>query len=112
MIRAALCRFLGNASAWDPSGEIPPPAVSSIAPGESGTAEERLEHAVKLMYDIERDDGLLRALFGVPPGERARFFMGLRSGYRIRREFDAARVTQLPGDPAVRNLMSGAGFRL
>ncbi len=111
IIRAALCRFLGDSSVWDPSGEIPPPAISSITPGVTGTPEERLEPAVKMLYDIECDDRLLRALFDVPPAERARFFMGLRSGYRVRREFDAVKATPVHGDPGFRNLMSAAGFR-
>jgi erythronate-4-phosphate dehydrogenase len=112
MIRAALCRYLGNSSVWDPSGEIPPPAISSITPGQGGTLEDRLEHAVKMLYDIEYDDRLLRGLFDVSQAERARFFMGLRSGYRIRREFASATVTEVHDDPAFRSLLSGAGFRL
>jgi len=111
MIRAALCRFLGDTSEWDPSAEIPPPAISPVSAGEEGTPEGRLEQAVKMLYDIECDDRLLRGLLDVPPGERARFFMGLRSGYRIRREFDAVRVPGVHGDPALRNLLSAAGFR-
>jgi erythronate-4-phosphate dehydrogenase len=112
LIRAALCCFLGDSSVWDPSGELPPPAIHSVTPGQAGTAEGRLEHAVKILYDIECDDRLLRGVFDVPQADRAGFFMGLRSGYRIRREFASVSVTEVHGDPALRSLLLGAGFRL
>jgi hypothetical protein len=67
---------------------------------------------VKILYDIECDDRLLRGVFDVPQADRAGFFMGLRSGYRIRREFASVSVTEVHGDPALRSLLLGAGFRL
>ncbi len=112
MIRAALCRFLDNASAWDPSPEIPPPPVPSVVIAGRGPVEEGLEQAVKACYDIEHDDRLLRGLFDVPPADRGRFFMGLRTGYRLRREFACVRVTPGPADTSLRRALSDVGFRL
>jgi erythronate-4-phosphate dehydrogenase len=112
MIRAALCRFLNNASVWDPSQEIPPPPVPSIALAEGGTTEESLGRAVKACYDIEYDDRLLRGLFDVPPEGRGRFFMGLRTGYRVRREFASMSVIPAPVDATLRSVLTDAGFRL
>ena len=112
MIRAALCRFLKIASAWDPSREIPPPPVPSVVLPEKGTTEEILEKAVKACYDIECDDRLLRGLLEVPPEERGRYFMGLRTGYRLRREFAGIRVIPGPADSSLRRALTGVGFRL
>ena len=112
MVRAALCRFLGNASVWDPSREIPPPPFPSIALAPGGKTEESLGQAVKACYDIEYDDRLLRGLFEVPPAERRRFFMGLRTGYRIRREFESVSVIPSPADGTLRRVLADAGFRL
>jgi erythronate-4-phosphate dehydrogenase len=112
MIRASLCRFLNNASAWDPSREIPSPPVPSVALPGRGTTEEILEMAVKACYDIECDDRLLRGLFEVPREERGRCFMSLRTGYRVRREFAAINVVSGPADPSLRRSLNGVGFRL
>jgi erythronate-4-phosphate dehydrogenase len=112
MIRAALCRFLNNASGWDPSREIPPPPVPSTALPENRMIEESLAVAVKACYDIEYDDRLLRGLFVVPPEERGRFFMGLRTGYRLRREFASIHVISDPVDTSLRQALTDAGFRV
>lgn len=112
MIRAALSRFLNIASAWDPSREIPPPPVPSVALPERGTTEEILEQAVKACYDIECDDRLLRGLFEVPPEERGRYFMGLRTGYRLRREFASMKVATGRADASLRRVLTRVGFRL
>jgi erythronate-4-phosphate dehydrogenase len=112
MIRAALSRFLNNPSAWDPSREIPsPPDPSVVLPGR-GTTEEILEQAVKACYDIECDDRLLRGLFDVPREERGRYFMGLRTGYRLRREFACMNVVTGSADISLRGVLAGVGFRL
>ena len=111
MIRAALCRFLGDTSAWDPSPEIPPPPVPRVAPGEGGTPEECLMRAVKACYDIEYDDRLLRSVLGVPAEGKKRYFMGLRTGYRLRREFASVSISPVPADPVARRVLSDAGFR-
>jgi hypothetical protein len=112
MIRAALCRFLNIAPVWDPSGDIPPPPVPSVALPEDGTMEEILEGAVKACYDIERDDRLLRGLFEIPAEERGRYFMGLRTGYRLRREFSSIKVISGPADISLRRALADVGFRL
>ena len=112
MIRAALSRFLKNDSSWDPSREIPPSPVPSLALPENGSGEESLAQAVKACYDIECDDRLLRGLLEIPPEERGRYFMGLRTGYRLRREFAAMKVVPGPADPSLRRVLAGVGFRL
>jgi erythronate-4-phosphate dehydrogenase len=112
MIRAALSRFLGNDPAWDPSREIPPPPVPSLGLTGNGTTEKVLEQAVKACYDIEYDDRLLRGLLGTPPEERGRSFMGLRTGYRLRREFASMKILAGTVDDSLRSVLSGAGFRL
>jgi hypothetical protein len=74
--------------------------------------EESLAVAVKACYDIEYDDRLLRGLFVVPPQERGSYFMGLRTGYRLRREFASIQVIPDPVDTSLRKALTGAGFRV
>lgn len=112
MIRAALCRFLGSDSPWDPSPEIPSPPVPSVHMKKKGTLEEVLAGAVSACYDIEEDDRLLRGISGVPADARGRYFMGLRTGYRLRREFASVNVIAPPSYGALRDVMKGAGFRI
>jgi erythronate-4-phosphate dehydrogenase len=112
MIRGALSRFLDSPAGWDPSREIPPPPVPSVALPGIGSTEEMLEQAVKACYDIECDDRLLRGLFEVPPEERGRYFMGLRTGYRLRREFASMKVIAVTPDPSLRRVLTSVGFRL
>jgi len=112
MIRAALCRFLKSDQSWDPAPEIPPPPVPVVGLAHGGPGEEILAGAVKACYDIEYDDLLLRGISGVPAEERSRFFMRLRTGYRIRREFSSVRLNPPPDDAALRRVLTGVGFQL
>jgi hypothetical protein len=38
--------------------------------------------------------------------------MGLRTGYRLRREFAAMKVVPGPVDPSLRRLLTDVGFRI
>ncbi|HMK39714.1 MAG TPA: DUF3410 domain-containing protein, partial [Bacteroidota bacterium] len=112
MIRAALCRFLGNDRAWDPAPGMPPPPVPDVALPSAGSGEEILAGAVRACYDIEYDDLLLRAIADVPAEDRGRFFMRLRTGYRLRREFSSVRLNPSPDAAPCRRLLEDVGFRL
>ncbi len=112
MVRLALARFLGDDSTWDPASEIPPPVVPSVTLAAGCDPERILHGAVKACYDIETDDRLLRAISGMPPDEHRRYFMGLRTGYRVRREFSSVMISPPPADENLRRALSDAGFRL
>lgn len=110
LVRAALCAWHGTTPAWNPAADIPPAPVPAVTlcPGE--TVERSLERAVKAAYDVELDDRNLRGMLDLPEAERWPYFMRLRTGYRIRREFAATRVT-LPGpDPGLAGLLTAVGF--
>jgi erythronate-4-phosphate dehydrogenase len=112
MIRSALCRFLGEPSTWDPWREISPPDVPSVSAAVGTAPEESLRRAVHVCYDIEVDDRHLRNLAGLPPESRSGYFRGLRTGYRIRREFGSVRVDPVPPDEVLRRVFAAAGFRI
>jgi erythronate-4-phosphate dehydrogenase len=111
MIREAVCRFLSDTSTWDPRGELPPPEITRISLNGSGSIEELLHAAVRQCYDIELDDQHLRAVLDIPADMRARYFMKLRSGYRVRREFSSVRVDVPAGCESLRELMDAVGFQ-
>jgi erythronate-4-phosphate dehydrogenase len=111
MIREAVCKFLSNTSTWDPGGELPPLEITSIHLDGSGGLEEMLHAAVRQCYDVELDDRYLRGILGIPPETRIPYFMKLRAGYRLRREFSTVRVEVPPGFESVRKAIDAIGFQ-
>jgi erythronate-4-phosphate dehydrogenase len=110
MVRQAVCRFLSVESTWDPWKELPPPEITHIHLNGSGSFEDLLHAAVRWCYDIELDDQYLRAMVDIPAETRARYFMKLRSSYRVRREFSSVRVEVAAGSEAIREAMHAVGF--
>ncbi len=68
----------------------------------------RIREVVRQCYDIERDDGDLRAILQVREEHRGRVFMELRTGYRIRREFPATHIAG--GSPELRSVLRTLRF--
>jgi erythronate-4-phosphate dehydrogenase len=110
-IREAVCRFLGDTSTWDPCGELPPPEATCIHLDGGGGLEESLYTAVRQCYDVELDDGQLREMLGIPVEERMPYFVKLRTGYRIRREFSSVCVEVPPGPETMHRVIDSLGFQ-
>jgi erythronate-4-phosphate dehydrogenase len=109
----ALCKYLGVEPAWTGWDRLPVPAVSRFSlPEQSGTTEEVLRESVKQCYDIELDDRLLREMLLQPEERRSSYFMKLRTGYRMRREFFATTLTVRPDQRAVGSILKELGFRV
>jgi erythronate-4-phosphate dehydrogenase len=111
MIREAVGRFLSDTSTWAPCGQLPPPEIPRIHLDGSGGVEEMLHAAVRKCYDIEFDDRQLRGLLDIPVEERIPYFMTLRTGYRVRREFSSVLV-EIPTDlEVVAEVIDAVGFQ-
>ncbi|MBN1398560.1 MAG: 4-phosphoerythronate dehydrogenase [Bacteroidetes bacterium] len=84
----AVCRFLSRPADLEIDISLLDPVKREIRVNETeGSIHHNLRDIVKQCYDVNEDDRLLRRIFTIPQEERGRFFSGLRTGYRVRREF-------------------------
>jgi erythronate-4-phosphate dehydrogenase len=111
MIREVVCGFLSDTSTWDPCGELPPPETTCIHLDGSGGLEEMLHAAVHQCYDIELDDQQLRGIVDIPVEKRIPYFLKLRTGYRVRREFSSVRVEVTLGHESMDKVIDAVGFQ-
>jgi len=110
IVRAALSAWRGGAPGWNPAAEIPPAPVPQVTLPAGEALERSLGRAVSAAYDIELDDRNLRGMLEVPGPDRGPYFMRLRTGYRLRREFSATRVTLAGGNPELEASIAAVGF--
>jgi len=107
-----VCRFL-DAPAQDSTYAGNVPNERSITVTEEVTSEAAVvREAVRQAYNIEHDDAALRKVKDVPEWNRPTYFAGLRSSYRIRREFMHQTVELLPGQSSAAETLRNLGFRV
>jgi erythronate-4-phosphate dehydrogenase len=88
MIREAICRHFNLPVLWDPGPYMDPPAPDRFVVSNNSMADEEILHrVVRESYDIAYDDRQLRKISLNTESQSADYFMKLRSGYRMRREF-------------------------
>jgi erythronate-4-phosphate dehydrogenase len=85
MIYNALCKFLKTKPTWQPD----PPLIQNkeMKLAEGKTDEEKLYKLFSSIYNIDKDDELMRNITSYEPDERAKYFDLLRKNYPVRREF-------------------------
>jgi erythronate-4-phosphate dehydrogenase len=99
------------ATEWRATMPASPQARLAIdATGRDG--EDVLREAVLTVYDIEDDDRRLRAIESLPATERGAYFDRLRKEYPQRREFQNTTITLRGGSVALREKLTGIGFRV
>jgi erythronate-4-phosphate dehydrogenase len=108
----AACHFLGIAPSWDPATTLPAPDHGEIAINDSPDPLAALREAVRMVYDVRRDDRALRRLSDMSARERPAYFDRLRRDYPRRREFHNTRVILPEDKKGWGPLFSGAGFQL
>jgi erythronate-4-phosphate dehydrogenase len=111
MVYEAACQYLNVPSGPKVEPEKDPASEMQILIPE-GVTDERdiLQHAVRQAYDIELDDQVLRTMTSLPEGEHGEYFMRLRAGYRIRREFFNKLVELSPEQAHAQDVLSKLGF--
>ena len=110
MIYRALCDFLHVQPIWDGWDELPAPANPEISVQVHGEREGVLQKVIAQCYDIELDDSLLREMIAQPEDRRAGYFMRLRTGYRMRREFFATKIDLPPEQRELTDTLKTLGF--
>jgi hypothetical protein len=87
-VHKALCDFFSVSEHWQLDVELPQPSIDRITIKDTSlSSEEILGQVLCQSYDIEYDDQLLRSILLIPKKEQGSYFMRLRTGYRVRREF-------------------------
>jgi erythronate-4-phosphate dehydrogenase len=74
--------------------------------------EDIIAEIVRRVYDVEKDDAMLRSLHQVEPQERGAFFDRLRKEYPVRREFHNTEVVLPRAASHLVEVLSGLGFRV
>jgi len=110
MVLVALCRHFDLRREWDPSPLMPPPANPRVRLPAELAVDEAIHAATRAAYDIEADDGRLRAIVDEPPENRGKWFDGLRKNYPVRREFPETTVELAGLNPAVKAVLEALGF--
>lgn len=108
----AACRFFEKDAVWRPRPEDCPSCAVIRVDARGRRAEEVLDAVVRAAYDIEVDDGALRAGLVEDDVERGRHFQKLRGTYPNRYEFAAWPVELTGGDAALREQVRALGFQL
>jgi len=85
MIYNALCKFLNLKPAWIPAMLTIEANELKLPPGK--TDEEKLYRLFSSIYNIEKDDELMRRITGPDQKEQVVYFDSLRKKYSIRHEF-------------------------
>ena len=111
MIRQAVCRHFSLPDHWEPS--LPAHETGKIQVfREEAPEEEVIRRVVRHCYDIEEDDRLLRTMLDLPESVRKEYFVGLRTGYRIRREFSNVKFELPDRHQALAEPLSALGFNV
>ena len=96
-----------------PALAMPPSPHARLTLDASGRSDEDvLREAALTVYDIEADDRRLRAIAGLPAGERGAYFDRLRKEYPQRREFQNSTITLRGGSVTLARKLAGIGFGL
>ena len=113
MVYQAACKAVGAAPDWDARPLLPPSPHARLTLDATGRDDEDvLREAALAVYDIEADDRRLRAIAGLPAGERGAYFDRLRKEYPQRREFQNSTITLRGGSVIIRQKLAGIGFKL
>jgi erythronate-4-phosphate dehydrogenase len=110
-VREAFCRQFKIPSSWKVPEWPGTPAVTDISVNADGLPEEMiLGQIVKQSYDIAFDDAQLRRMLTFADARRAEYFMKLRAGYRMRREFSNVTVHLPAAHASLKESITALGF--
>lgn len=108
MIYNAFCKFFGINPKFSVNDFLPPPQTDRIVI--SKDEKNPLLAAVNTLYDIKKDDRMLRQIINESAEKRGAYFDALRKNYPVRREFQNTVVSA--EDKKLKKVFEGLGFKV
>jgi len=109
MIYESICKHFALNVPWDVPTDSAGVVNCEIPETDHDNA---IRVVVRQVYDIRRDDELLRKMFSMPVEEHGGYFRKLRAGYPARHEFSAARVLLGEKQRHLKSTLAALGFSL
>jgi len=111
MVYEAACRFLAKEASPEVLNKLKVTSdrVFTLSAG-TDTLEEALSQAFRMVYDIRKDDALLRRIETVEPSKRREYFDDLRNRYTLRHECSSYRADLSTGKSNWREVFTALGF--
>lgn len=108
MIYDALCKFLNIKSTWQP--DLPKIQNKEMRLPDGKTDEEKLYKLFSSIYDIEKDDELMRKIVTYEQNEQPGYFDLMRKKYPVRREFNNYAVYISESEMHLRSILENFRF--
>ena len=112
IIYHAFCQFFGLPARVHLGGVTPIPALKKIGFSEGAERKQACATAIRAVYDIRRDDHLMRTLVGHNAETRKQWFDQFRKNYSERREFSTLTVLAGKNDQALLDDFQILGFNV
>ena len=113
MIYKSVCGYFSVEPSFGMEDFLPEPAVPELTASQSVENEHQaLLDAVRKVYNINRDDAVLRGMLDSPAADRGIFFDNLRKSYPVRREFQNTTVIVEDRDSNLAGKLTGIGFQV
>jgi erythronate-4-phosphate dehydrogenase len=109
MLYEALCEYLDVEQTWSADAVLAPDSPDALrcrAPDPRLPRTDWLDHLARQAYDLQADDGRMRAYLEQPAGERGDYFRHLRATYPTRREMQIQTVPGTGVPPAYRRAVT------
>ena len=110
MIYNALCKFLHKEPVWNPSLQKIETNEMSMPSGKSD--EEKLYKLFSSIYNIEKDDGLMRQIINLEQKNQPAYFDSMRKNYPVRREFSNYTVRLTQTELHLKSFLETIGFKV
>jgi erythronate-4-phosphate dehydrogenase len=109
IIYDALCKFLDKEPIWTPS--LPEIEMNEIKMPSGNCNENKLYKLFSSIYNIGKDDELMRRIIQLEETEQANYFDSMRKNYPIRREFSNFTVILEKKDLHLKSILESLRFK-
>lgn len=110
MIYNALCNFLAVEKSFKPEEKYI--ANREIDLIESQSIEQTLNELISKVYNIKKDNKLMKQMVNKSKDEQSLYFSGLRKNYPIRREFSNYTIKMFKDNSEIKKILEQFRFKL
>ena len=110
LIYNSLCKFLNIKPIWQPI--LPEIENKEMRLPHSKTDEKKLYKLFSSIYNIERDDEVMRKILTYEPNEQAGYFDLMRKKYPLRREFSNYTIYISENEAHLRSILESFCFKV